>query len=183
MRAHRSKAAAALLLAVLAAGIWTVFPTSRAADAGQAPGEQLEGLLKQLGLTYFKVSPTAFKLVIELQDNETVIIIAEATRLPWKDRKENPVDLATVNSKLFGPLPKDFKPPAAMLMKIADINDRLPHGSLSMTKSKDGEFYVFRNASFLLRTADADTLFEYLRQMVAARDLRKQLQGFVEEGK
>jgi hypothetical protein len=181
MKAHKSKVAAAALVAALAVGVWAVGPRASHAAQGSA-GDQLEAMLKQLDLTYKKVSPTTFKLVIEVQ-NEAVIIFLEASKLSWKDRKGGDLELAVITSKIMGPIPKEFNPPSAMLLKVAEINDKLAFGSVSMSKNKEGEWFVLRNLSFLLRGADTDVLFEYLRQAVIARDLRKQLQGFVEESK
>jgi hypothetical protein len=177
-----SKMAAAALLAALAVGAWALVP--RATHAQVSSGSQIESLLKQLDLTYKQVAPNTYKVVIELQNNETIIVMAEDKVLPWKDRKGQDIHLAMLSSRVLD-MPKGFNPPAAMLLKIAEVNDRLFYGSVSISKNQNtGEMSVWRNLSFLLRGADADSLLEYLRQAaLTPRELRKDLQGFVEEGK
>jgi hypothetical protein len=67
-----------------------------------------------------------------------------------------------------------------MLMRLAELNDKFTFGSLSVGGS--GEKVVFYNASFFLRNADSEMLYEYLMLAHSSRtSSRKELVPFLQD--
>lgn len=124
--------------------------------ATAAPGDTTEKLLKDAKLDYKKVKDGVFKLVIESKAGISIVIIEEK-KASWKDSKGKDVLYAYIYTEVFV-TGANFKPPEAMLAKLADWNDRIRFGSLGLTKNSDGSYSVFRNGSVFLKNFDAEQL-------------------------
>jgi hypothetical protein len=124
--------------------------------ATAAPGDATEKLLKDAKLDYKKVKDGVFKLVIESKAGISIVIIEEK-KASWKDSKGKDVLYAYIYTEVFV-TGATFKPPEAMLSKLADWNDRIRFGSLGLTKNSDGSYSVFRNGSVFLKNLDAEQL-------------------------
>lgn len=125
-------------------------------DASAAPGEVTEKLLKEAKFDYKKVKDGVFKLVIESKAGISIVLIEEK-KASWKDVKGRDVLYAYIYTEVFVTA-TDFKPPPAMLTKLADWNDRIRFGSLGLAKNADGSHSVFRNGSVFLKNLDAEQL-------------------------
>jgi hypothetical protein len=124
--------------------------------ASAAPGEATEKLLKEAKFDYKKVKDGVFKLVIESKAGISIVIIEEK-KASWKDGKGKDVLYAYIYTEVLVTA-ADFKPPQAMLAKLADWNDRIRFGSLGLTKNADGSHSIFRNGSVFLKNLDAEQL-------------------------
>jgi hypothetical protein len=157
---------AGCFLATLAAAVAT--PAS--AETPTMP--TLGGLLKGSGFD-FTPREDVFRVVVEA-DSETTVVIARES-----GSTEKPLMRTIEVFTQIIEVPKGFKHPAAMLKKIAEINDGLRFGRVSIDPERGNVFY---SSSFWLRTADAQTLEGELYIAHFTRlDLRKELLPFVKE--
>lgn len=128
----------------------------------------LEALLQQGKIDAVKGENGIYKIPVEVE-GETVMVIAEESRLGSSD-------IRIVNLyALVLELPENYKMPEPMLQKMADLNNRLNIGKVYREDN-----YIFYKSSFLLRTADADSLGVELVLAHAHRQaLKKELQPFI----
>jgi hypothetical protein len=149
--------------------------------AAAQSGDLTEKLLKEAKLDYKKVKEGVFKLVIETKKGISVVIIEEK-KVGWKDSKGNEVPYAYIYTEVLR-TPTDFKPPVAMLAKLAQWNDRIRFGSLGLTKNEDGSHSLFRNGTIFLRNCDAEQLEDMVLMTHADKFLfQKEFAGFTEGG-
>lgn len=141
-------------LITVAFAVLVTFAGTRTATA--APGDATEKLIKEAKFDYKKVKEGVFKLVIESKAGISIVIIEEK-KASWKDSKGRDVLYAYIYTEVCITA-TDFKPPMAMLTKLADWNDRIRFGSLGLTKNADGSHSVFRNGSVFLKNLDAEQL-------------------------
>lgn len=153
-------------------------------SAGRAvagPGDATEKLLKDSKLDYKKVKDGVFKLVVETKQGISVVIIEEK-KAGWADNKKHDVLYLFIYSEVLS-TPTDFKAPAGMLSKIAELNDRIRFGSLGYSKNADGSHSMFRNATVFLKNLDDEQLADYV--ILTHLDkfvFQKEFRGFVDGG-
>lgn len=128
----------------------------------------LEALLQQGKVDAVKGENGLYKIPVELE-GETVMVFAEETRLGSSD-------IRVVNLyALVVELPDNYQMPEPVLQKMADLNNRLTIGKVY----REGN-YIFYKSSFLLRTADPDSLgVELVLAHIQRQTLKKELQPFV----
>jgi hypothetical protein len=161
---------AGCFLATLAATI--AKPAAAQPPAPATPMPSLDALLKGTGFD-FTPRENVFRVVVEA-DSETTMVIARLAGTPEKPHMQT-VEVFTQILEV----PQGFKHPAGMLKKIAEINDRLRWGRVSVDPERGNVYY---SSSFWLRTADAQTLEGELYIAHFTRlDLRKELMPFVKE--
>lgn len=143
-----------LTLAAFILGIvgWNWMAGTAMAD----PGDATEKLLKNAKLDYKQIKPGVFKLVIESKQGISIIIIEEK-KASWKDTKGSDVLYAYIYTEVLN-TKADFKPPVAMLTKLADWNDRIRFGSLGLSKNKDGSYSLFRNGTIFLKNLEGEQM-------------------------
>ncbi|MBA4190351.1 MAG: hypothetical protein C0467_20380 [Planctomycetaceae bacterium] len=166
-----------IAVALLSVGILG-FSAGRAA-AG--PGDATEKLLKDSKLDYKKLKDGIFKLVIETKQGISVVIIEEK-KAGWADGKKNDVLYLFIYTEVLS-TPADFKAPAGMLTKIAELNDRIRFGSLGYSKNADGSYSMFRNATVFLKNLDEEQLADYV--ILTHLDkfvFQKEFRGFLDGG-
>jgi hypothetical protein len=127
----------------------------------------LEALLQQGKIDAVKGENGYYKIPVELQ-GETVMIFAQEIRLGSSDIRV--VDLYAMVLEL----PDNYKMSEPMLQKMNDLNNRLSFGKVYREDN-----YIFYRSSFLLRTADPDSLgIELELAHVQRQALKKELQPF-----
>lgn len=138
----------------------------------QGAKANLVGLLKQAKLEYVE-GEGEYKIPVTI-DGETSLLVARENALGNKD------DLKVVHVYTsVMDLPKDFKIPPAMLRRIAEMNDSMLIGKVSIDEKAQS---VWFSSSFWLRTADQQTLMMELELAHWMRvNLRKELKPFVSE--
>jgi hypothetical protein len=152
------------------------------AGGSAAVGATTERLLKEAKLDYRKLKDGAFRVLIESKGEITPVVVEER-KARWKDNKGNDVLYAYIWCEVVS-MPADFKAPNAMLMRLAELNDKVVFCSIGIGKNPDGGMSVYRNSSVFLRTADAEELSDLLAMAHFDRVAwRKEFRGFVEEGK
>jgi len=124
------------------------------------PGDATEKLLKDSKLDYKKVKDGVFKLVVETKQGISVVIIEEK-KAGWVDNKKHDVLYLFIYTEVLS-TPTDFKAPAGMLNRIAELNDRIRFGSLGYSKNADGSYSLFRNATVFLKHLDDEQLADYV---------------------
>jgi hypothetical protein len=136
----------------------------------------LETLLKDSGFDYTRTEQGTFRICVSAQ-NETTLIVAQETSV-GKDSKNDDLKLVYLFCQVLE-VPKDFKHPPAMLKKLAELNDKLLVGKLSVNEQNGNIFY---NSSFWLRTADKTVLTNELSLGHFNRiQFRKELEPFLKE--
>jgi hypothetical protein len=148
--------------------------------AAAATGDATEKLLKDAKLDYKKVKEGIFKLIVDGKQGVTVVILEEK-KAPWKDSKGNEVLYVYMYCQVLA-TPKDFKPPTAMLGKLADWNDRIRFGSLGLSKNEDGTYSLYRNTTMFLKNADGEQMEDLV--LILHSDnftFQKEFRGFVKE--
>jgi hypothetical protein len=177
--------AVVLGLAVLAGSLLVVQAQDKDKPAGKDGGaKSLEDLLKETGLAFARHQDqndkerVFYKVTFEGGGEVSVTVAEEYKPWAWKYKdgsQAQPIYLWTT----IAPLPKDFKPPLAMLRKVAELNHRFVIGSISLVG--DG---IYHNCGFFRRNLDSDTLLFYVANLhhnrVAAR---KELLPFLQEAK
>jgi hypothetical protein len=136
------------LLAVCALGFAAALPAS-AAD-----GDKTEALLKEAKFDYKVMKPGIFRIVFETPEGVSMIYVEEV-KMGWKDKSGEDVTSVSVFTQCAS-TPSDYKPSNALLTWIAEVNERLKFGSLSISKDKDGTTRYFRNASAFLKNLDME---------------------------
>jgi len=128
----------------------------------------LDALLQQGKFDAVKGENGMYKIPVEM-DGETVMVFADETRLGSSD-------IRVVNLyAIVLALPDNYKMPEPTLQKIADLNNRLTFGKVY----RDDNYIIYKS-SFLLRTADPDSLgLELGMAHIQRQALKKQLQPFV----
>jgi hypothetical protein len=106
----------------------------------------LDALLQQGKIDAVKSENGIYKIPVEVE-GETVMVLAEESRLGSSD-----IGIVNVYALVLE-LPDHYKMPQPMLEKMADLNDRLSFGKVYREDN-----CIFYKSSFLLRTADADSL-------------------------
>jgi hypothetical protein len=127
------------------------------------PSKSLEGLLKESGLDYVRTPEGAYKILVSVEGEATLVVALERALGESEDLKLVYLYCSVVE------VPKGFKHPPAMLKKMAEVNDRLIVGKLGMSGDTGDVFY---NSSFWLRTADSKIL---VMELALAHQLRAQL--------
>ena len=80
------------------------------------------------------------------------------------------------------PLPKDFKPPSGMLLRLAEMNNVFNFGSVGLSKNREGVYSIFFNMSCFLRGCDGEQLTDFLYMAHYTRlSLRKELSRYLED--
>jgi hypothetical protein len=119
-------------------------------------------------------------VVVESKQGTSVVVIEEK-KAGWKDAKGNDVLYAYLYAEVLS-TPADFKPPAAMLLKLGDWNDRIRFGSLGLSKNEDGTYTLFRNGTMFLKNADGEQLADMVYLTHNDKFLfHKEFRGFTEE--
>jgi hypothetical protein len=148
---------------------------TRAADKGDV----LENRLKAAKLEYRKVKDGVFRVLVEVKGEITAVIVEEK-KAPWKDATEKDALYAFLWTEVMQ-FPADFKPPPAMLSRLAELNDRCRFGSIGLSKTPEGNPAVYRNMSFFLKGSDAEQLTDYVYMMHNEKAaVKKELKGFQE---
>ncbi len=135
----------------------------------------LESLLKEAEIEYTAIEGGEFKIPVTLE-NETLVVIA----------KEVAIGDGTVDSlkllhfyTLVVEVPKGGAMPAQMLKKMAEINDSIFVGKVSLA----GDVGVFYSSSMWLQNATAELLIqELVLAHIQRNQMKKTLQPFLEEG-
>jgi hypothetical protein len=182
-----------LFLAALAATLVLVQASNRASGRGgeaalaKAPAgpasKGLEELLKETGLAYSRREDPAsgqvlYRVTFEGGGEVSVIVVTEPKPWTWKYKDGSAVRPIACWSTIT-PVPRDFRPPPAMLKKMAELNNRLPMGSIGL-----GNDAIFHNNGFFSRNLDGETLLFYLASAHFDRlNCRKELVPFLTEGK
>lgn len=144
------------LMAALALGVWGLGWGFGASRAAAQSGELTEKLLSQTKFDYTKVKDKpVFKLLLEAQEGQVMVIVEEQSI--GKDSKGNDMLSAFIWAEVLH-TPANFKPPAAMLYKLAQANDGILFGSLGLVPHKDGTHSLYRNHRVLLKNCDGDEL-------------------------
>jgi hypothetical protein len=153
-------------------------PSEKPAPTGAS--KSLEDLLKETSFTYTKMKDGVFKVAVE-NDGEVSLIVLQERTPPWKARDGSPVKYVALFTQITPRIPKDQKLPAAMLMRLAELNDGFDFGNLGLNVSEQQA--VFYNAAFFLRNADSEVLTDYLVVTHYSRlRARKELLPFLQEG-
>ena len=128
----------------------------------------LEALLQQAKIQAVKTNNGLYKIPVEV-GGDTVMVFAEEERL-------GSTDIKLVNLyALVLQLPANYKIPQPMLQKMVDLNNGISYGKLY----REGD-YIFYKSSFLLRTADPDSLeIELELAHILRQTLKKELQPFL----
>ena len=146
-----------------------------AARPSALSSSSLQGLLDSSGLDYTTTKEGTFKVIVSVEGETTLIYAREATIGSGADP-----DFKLV--QLYLPLvivPNGFRHPPAMLKKIAEINDRILVGRISVDGQKGNVWY---NSSFWLSNANSNVLLKELYLAHYLRpSLRKDLLPFVQE--
>jgi len=119
-----------------------------------ADGDATEAFLKEAKFDYKVLKPGIFRVVFETTEGVSILIVEEV-KMGWKDKKGEEVLSVSVFTQCLT-TPPDYKPSNALLTWVAEINERLKFGSLSISKDKDGTTRYFRNASLFLKNLDMD---------------------------
>lgn len=160
---------AASLLGSLLASPAALAQPAKAAPAAK-PG--LVSLLKQ-GKIEYVASEGEFKIPVTV-DGETSMLIARENALGDKDE----LKVVHVYTSVLD-LPPGFKVPAALLRRIAELNDTMLVGKVSIDEKSQ---CVWFSSSFWLRNADAQTMLVELELAHWTRmSLRKELKPFLSE--
>lgn len=132
-------------------------------------------LLDQLEMPYVKVQDGVYKVVVNLNNASTTLIAYESAAFGKKeDPKFQMISMFTIALDV----PEGFRPPAAMLKQIAEINDNILVGKVSL--GSNGKVYF--NAGFFSRNADDTTMALHLLIMHQMRqELNELLSPYLEE--
>ena len=138
--------------------------------------KSLEGLLKEGRIDYTRDQKGVYKIPIEINGEATLIFAREHTL--FKDQATGQEVKVVLLWSNVAKLPEGCKPPLAMLQQMAQINDDLVIGNVSL-----GSDSVIRfNSSFWLPTADKQILVNYLLVTHYKRlYLRKELLPYIKE--
>jgi hypothetical protein len=177
-----------LFLAALAATLVLVQAPNRASGKGREAAadpanKSLEELLKDTGLAFSRREDGArgqvlYRVTFEAGGEVSVIVVTEPKPWTWK-YKDGSAVRPIASWSTVSPLPKDFRPPPAMLKKMAELNNRLPMGSVGL-----GADAIFHNNGFFRRNLDGETLLFYLASAHFDRlNCRKELLPFLTEGR
>lgn len=123
-----------------------------------AGSTELEDLLKKLDLTYSTLEDGSYRILVE-DDVDATFVNAKV------------VDFKIKMVFLYCPVvlpPKDVVPPTNFYKKIAELNDEMIIGRLSLTP----EGGVFYSSSFWMNSAESGIL---ALELVAAHELRLNL--------
>ena len=142
---------------------------------GVAQAKSLEDYLKEAQIEYTKLESGELKIPVTL-DNDTVVVIA----------KEGAIGDGTVDSlKLFHfytlvtEVPKGTPIPPEMLKKMAEINDQLLVGRVSL----GSENLIFYSSSMWQTQATAELVIqELVLAHIQRGQAKKALDPFVQEG-
>jgi len=164
------------LLTAATAGVLSIAARAQNQPPSAAGADKsLEGLLKEARFDYTH-DQEVYRITIEINGEATVILARE--RPLYKDQgtgKEVKLVLLWSN---VAKLPEGFKPPLAMLQRMAQINDDLLIGNVSLGTDSGIRF----NSSFWLATADKQILVHYLLVTHYTRlRLRKELLPYIKE--
>lgn len=154
---------------------------ARADDAKNAKptGEAIERLLKAAKLD-FKQKDNMFRVLVEVKGEVTAVFIEEK-KAPWKANNGSEVLFAYMFCEVLK-LPKDFKPPSGMLLRMAEMNNVFNFGNVSLNKNREGEYAIFFNSSCFLRGCDAEQLTDFLYMTHNTRlYLRKEFSRYLED--
>jgi hypothetical protein len=156
-------------------------PRAPSQDAPVAPRGQksLAEMLRETKFPFTEVKEGVYRVAVEVSGEVSMITIEQRT-LNWKSRDGSPNLIASMYVQITPSLPKDFRVPPAMLMRMAELNDTLLFGGLSINGKEQKA--VFYNSSLHLRTADSESLNEYLILAHSARLVaKKELTPFLQE--
>jgi hypothetical protein len=137
-----------------------------------AQTKNLEGLLKDAKIEYSPLDGGEFKIPVTIEE-ETVVVIAREGHI-------GDGTVPTLKLVHFYTLVTEVKgaPPAAFLKKMAELNDGVYIGKVSL--GADGG--VFYSSSLWLHQADADLVInELVLAFLQRQQMRKSLQPFLEE--
>jgi len=164
------------LLTAATAGALSITARAQSQPPSAAGADKsLEGLLKEARIDYTH-NQEVYRITIEINGEATVIFARE--RPLYKDQATGQeVKLVLLWSNV-AKLPEGFKPPLAMLQRMAQINDDLLIGNVSLGTDSGIRF----NSSFWLPTADKQILVHYLLVTHYSRlNLRKELLPYIKE--
>ncbi|MGA9363588.1 MAG: YbjN domain-containing protein [Bacteroidota bacterium] len=132
----------------------------------------LEELLKKAQIEYTRGDDGTLKIVVSYEGETTLIAAKERS---FGDNQDSELKLVYLYCVVL-PGRKDGQLPAAELKKMAELNDKMPVGKVSLSED-DGT--IFYNSSFWLATADEKTLATelYIAHMMR-QELKKILVGF-----
>jgi hypothetical protein len=149
-------------------------PAEKPAAKAAAQSPTLEGLIKAAELTSFKLNNGMYKVLLSPGTGSQVVPVI----LREGSLGSSGVKIVYLWACVLE-VPEGFKHPAAMLKKLADANDNIVIGRLSVN-AKNGN--VFYNSGFWLRTADEKTLLAELEiAFHMATSVNKDLKPFVTE--
>jgi hypothetical protein len=175
-----------LTLLGLLAGILglTIFlgrqPARAAAESGAKAGDKTEALLRAAKLDFKRPKDNLFRVLIEVKGEITAVIVEEK-KATWKATNGSDVLFAYMYCEVL-PLPKDFKPPTGMLLRLAELNNGFKFGNVGLSKQREGGYSVFFNLSCFLRGCDAEQLTDFLYVAHYTRlALRKELSRYLED--
>ncbi|MBX7168847.1 MAG: hypothetical protein K1X74_21100 [Pirellulales bacterium] len=135
----------------------------------------LESLLAANQLT-FAQRDGIYHVILTNDDHAVKVTCGEATM--YHDPQQRPVKMVWLWTQI-ATIPKGAAPPAALLLKIAEINDGLRPGNISVNSESGGVYY---NSSLWLDTTTPQVLYDELAYAFHRQaELRKLLLPFVNE--
>lgn len=138
------------------------------------PLASVEALLDELGMPYAEVQGR-YKVVVELEGSVSSVILQERALFG----QENEPDLGVIYLyTVVLEVPDGIRHPMSMLKKLAEINDNLLVGKVSLGRHGT----VFYNSSLPSRLADAKSLgLELVVAHMMRQGLHEQLAPFLGE--
>jgi hypothetical protein len=132
----------------------------------------LEELLKKAQIEYTRGDDGTIKIVVSYEGETTLIAAKERS---FGNNSDSDLKLVYLYCVVL-PARKEGQIPEAELKKIAELNDKMPVGKVSLSED-DGT--IFYNSSFWLAGADEKTLATelYIAHMMR-QELKKILEAF-----
>lgn len=153
----------------MTAGAQNPSPPTAGAD------KSLEGLLKEGDIGYIRNQEGLFR--IPLEDGGEATLIAAREVPIYKNRETGQEVKVVLLWSMVAALPEGFKPPVAMLQRLAQLNDGMVIGNVGL-----GGDRINYSSSFWLRTADKEVLIAQLQLTHKMRlELRKELLPYIQE--
>lgn len=146
---------------------------TKTSAAKPAQGKSLEALLKEAEIDYTVDKDGGYKVMMSDGENTCLLYVDEVA----DKEDQNFRYMRTVS--IVVQVPEGFKHPAAMLKKIAELNDTMILGRLGVSTETGNVYY---RSTMWLRTADADQVaIELSLPLYLIPGYRKDLKPFVKE--
>ncbi len=144
-------------------------------QTAMAQGNSLTGLLDEAGFDYIE-RDGIYKVILEGDERTVTVVCGEETM--WEDDNGNPVKVVWLWTTILA-VQEGFRHPPALLRRVANINDTMKPGNLSVNENNGNVYY---NSAFWLDSATPqimvdELLLAYFRQP----ELRKELAPYAEE--